>query len=117
MAGRNVLQSAESAEPDSAASGLLAEATEAGGIAAWHWDVESGRLAWSANLDAVRLSFPRSSEVTFEVFGSEIHPEDQDRVLADLRAEPRKHRTATRCSAGCHLAPMDRFPGSRREAV
>jgi two-component sensor histidine kinase len=102
MAGRNVLQSAESAEPDSAASGLLAEATEAGGIAAWHWDVESGRLAWSANLDAVRLSFPRSSEVTFEVFGSEIHPEDQDRVLADLR---RAAETSDSYKVQCRLPP------------
>ncbi len=55
MVARNGYLAAEDAGSKTESAMLLAEAAEAGGIAAWRWDVESGQLTWSMNLDAVRL--------------------------------------------------------------
>jgi len=71
---------------DSGPAALLAQAMIAGEIGAWCWDIASGRLTWSMNLDAVHLQLPDVFETTFEAFGEVIHPDDHDRVLQEIRA-------------------------------
>jgi PAS domain S-box-containing protein len=58
---------------------------EASRVGAWDWDVRTGAVAWSPNLEDIhrrpRGSFGRS----FEAVLAEVHPEDRPRVEAAVR--------------------------------
>jgi PAS domain S-box-containing protein len=64
----------------------LAEALEAGAVGVWRWEVASGRLTWSHNLEAIHGLPPGAFDGTFEAFARDIHPDDRERVLQEIGA-------------------------------
>lgn len=85
MNGWDGRRAAEAGDPDSAPGSLLAEAAVAGEIGAWRWDVGSGQLSWSLNLEGVGFRNAVDSGGSFEGFGAEVHPDDRDRIVRELR--------------------------------
>ena len=69
------------AEPD-----LLEAGTEAGQVGIWRWDVKTGRLAWSANMESIHRLPTGVFDGTFETFARDIHEEDRERVMAEIAA-------------------------------
>ena len=68
-------------------------ALEAGEIGVWQWDVQSGRVTWSAALERIHGLQPRTFAGTFEAYQQDIHPDDRERVLTTIersvqRGEP-----------------------------
>jgi len=64
----------------------LAGALTAGDIGVWVWDIPSGRVSWSSNLEAIHQLPPNSFDGTFACFEREVHPEDRERVSAAINA-------------------------------
>ncbi len=60
-------------------------ALEAGRMGTWQWTVGTGEVKWSEGLEAIHGLAPGGFPGTFEAFQREIHPDDRDRVLADIR--------------------------------
>jgi PAS domain S-box-containing protein len=54
---------------------------EAGRMGVWDWDVRTGALAWSDNLEPIHGLTPGTFGGTIEAFRDLIHPEDRDSVL------------------------------------
>src|SRR5262249_56466940 len=50
----------------------------------WDWDIVSGRIKWSDNLEAVFGLTPGGFEGTLEAFKERIHPEDVEAVLREI---------------------------------
>jgi two-component system CheB/CheR fusion protein len=59
----------------------LALALAAGHMGAWEWDVASGRVRWSEQLEAIHGLAPGTFRGTFEAFRELVHPGDLARVL------------------------------------
>ncbi|CAN5876998.1 hypothetical protein BH11MYX3_BH11MYX3_27640 [soil metagenome] len=55
-------------------------------IGSWEWDVASGRVVWSDELYRIYGLAPKSQEITFELYLSRVHPDDQARVAEQVRA-------------------------------
>jgi PAS domain S-box-containing protein len=80
----------------------LTMALEAGSMGVWEWDIRSGRVAWSSQLEVMHGIEPGSFGGTFDHFRRKIHSADRDRVLdalaravearADYRTEYRAER-------------------------
>ena len=64
----------------------LAEGLESGGVGVWRWEVATGRLTWSRNLESVHRLPQGAFDGTFEAFVRDIHPDDSARVMAEIRA-------------------------------
>ena len=64
----------------------LAEGLESGGVGVWRWEVATGRLTWSHNLESVHRLPPGAFDGTFEAFVRDIHPDDSARVMEEIRA-------------------------------
>ncbi len=65
--------------------GRLHLAMDAGRLGAWEWEVGSGRVTWSPELEAIHGLPPGGFAGTFEAFQADIHPEDRERVLGTIR--------------------------------
>ena len=63
----------------------LRMAMEAAEIAAWEWEVASGRMTWSTEPEAL-FGFPAGSFGEDRRVLSSVHPEDRERVLAAVEA-------------------------------
>lgn len=63
----------------------LAVAQQITHTGSWEWELASGRVRWSDELYRICGLEPQSCEITFEGFLSRIHPEDRERVAADVR--------------------------------
>jgi two-component system CheB/CheR fusion protein len=50
----------------------------------WEWDIATGRVAWSASLEALHGLDPGTFGGTFEDFRRDIHPDDRERVEAAI---------------------------------
>jgi PAS domain S-box-containing protein len=76
----------------------LGLALEAGGLGTWEWTIDTGRVTWSASLEAIHGLRPGTFGETFEAFEADIHPEDRERVRASVRAalERGEHRVEYR---------------------
>lgn len=59
----------------------LRHALDAGRMGAWDWEVDSGRMTWSEQLEQLHGLLPGTFGGTLEAFAAAIHPEDRDRVL------------------------------------
>jgi PAS domain S-box-containing protein len=59
-------------------------ALQAGQMGAWEWTIGSGEVVWSPGLETIHGLAPGSFGGTIEAFRSDIHPEDLDRVLAEI---------------------------------
>jgi PAS domain S-box-containing protein len=63
----------------------LGLALEAGRMGIWHWDVISGRVGWSATMEAIVGLAPGSFDGTYERYESFLHPEDRAAVQASVQ--------------------------------
>ena len=73
-------------------------ALEGGGLGTWEWALATGRVTWSPSLEAIHGLRPGTFGGTFEAFEAGVHPDDRERVRADVRAalEHGEHRTEYR---------------------
>jgi PAS domain S-box-containing protein len=63
----------------------LQHALSSGRMGAWEWDIGSGAVIWSPNLEAIHGLEPGGFGGGFEDFKREIHPEDLPTVLARIQ--------------------------------
>jgi PAS domain S-box-containing protein len=70
-------------EPASLA--VLRDGAHAGEVGVWRWDIDTNRLTWSGNMEAIHRLPAGSFNGTFEFFSENIHPEDRENVLAAVR--------------------------------
>jgi PAS domain S-box-containing protein len=65
---------------------VLTRALEAGHMGHWSWDIDSGKVAWSDDLEQAH-GIPRGSfGGTFEAFLALVHPDDRVRVQETITA-------------------------------
>lgn len=57
---------------------------EAGEVGVWRWNVATGRLEWSPNLERIHRLAPGTFTGTFAFFQTDIHPDDRARVASVL---------------------------------
>src|SRR6185312_14752684 len=60
-------------------------ALEASEIGTWEWNIGSGEVRWSDNLEQIHGLEPGTFDRTFEGFKMLIHPEDREMVLGAIR--------------------------------
>jgi PAS domain S-box-containing protein len=60
-------------------------AMEAGRMGTWEWNLASGTMQWSSQLEELHGLAPGSFEGTFEACQHKIHPDDRERVLQSIR--------------------------------
>jgi PAS domain S-box-containing protein len=60
-------------------------ALNSGRMGAWEWDITSGNVLWSPNLEIIHGLEPGSFGGTLEDFKRDIHPEDVGNVLAKIQ--------------------------------
>jgi len=60
-------------------------ALSAGGMGTWDWDIRSGRVGWSKDLEEIHGLEPGTFGGTFEDSTREIHPEDREGVLESIQ--------------------------------
>lgn len=61
-------------------------ALEAAGMAAWDWNVATGEVKWSGNVESVPGLEPGAFSGTFEDYLKDLLPEDKDRVVESIKA-------------------------------
>jgi two-component sensor histidine kinase/PAS domain-containing protein len=64
---------------------------EVGHIGIWSWDVGSGRVIWSSNLETIHGLPPGSFQGSFADFERDIHRDDWPTVTATLKEALRTH--------------------------
>jgi AmiR/NasT family two-component response regulator len=62
-----------------------AKAEELAGLHSWEWDIETGRLVWSAESYRAFGLDPVDTELTFDRFINSVHPKDKERVRSTIR--------------------------------
>jgi PAS domain S-box-containing protein len=55
-------------------------ALDAGRMGSWEWNVKSGAVKWSPELEAIHGIAPGAFPGTFAAFEKDVHPEDLDKV-------------------------------------
>lgn len=68
------------AELKESAAGLRL-ALESAQMGTWDWNILTGQIVWSANMEALFGLQPREFDGSYAMFVSRLHPEDRDRVL------------------------------------
>ncbi|MBD2169287.1 PAS domain-containing protein [Calothrix membranacea FACHB-236] len=63
----------------------LRVALEAAQMGTWDWNIITGEIKWSANLEALFGLAPGEFDGRYETFVSRLHPDDRDRVLAAIK--------------------------------
>ncbi|HKY05718.1 MAG TPA: PAS domain S-box protein, partial [Blastocatellia bacterium] len=61
-------------------------ALDAAGMGAWDWNVRTGEVKWSGNIESVHGLEPGVFGGTFDDYLKNISPEDKDRVARSLRS-------------------------------
>lgn len=59
-------------------------ALEAGKMGTWDWDMASGKVHWSANLEKLHGLPPGGFSGTVEAFLQDVHPEDRERIRSQI---------------------------------
>lgn len=77
---------AASAEERRLAEERLRLAIAAGRLGSWEWDIDSGRVFWSADVERMHGLDPGTFPGTFDAYQRDIHPEDRERVMAAIGA-------------------------------
>jgi PAS domain S-box-containing protein len=67
------------------ASEQLRAALEAGRMGTWEFVLGTGHVKWSPGLEAIHGYSPGAFPGTLEAFRAEIHEDDRERVLGDIR--------------------------------
>jgi PAS domain S-box-containing protein len=81
------------------ASEQLRAALEAGRMGTWEFVLGTGHVKWSPGLEAIHGYSPGAFPGTFEAFRAEIHEDDRERVMSEIRAavdERRDHHVEYR---------------------
>jgi PAS domain S-box-containing protein len=60
-------------------------ALDAGEMGSWEWNIRTGEIRWSENLEAIHGLEPGSFAGTFEAYQATIHPDDRESVLTAIR--------------------------------
>jgi PAS domain S-box-containing protein len=63
---------------------LVEDALESANIGVWSWDIASGRVTWSRNLEAIHRLAPGSFDGTIEFVQDDIHPDDRPQMRAAI---------------------------------
>lgn len=71
---------------DDALGQLLAAGISAGGVGLWYWDIDSGRLHWSATMERLHGLQPGSFDETYAGFQTRIHAEDRTATVEAIEA-------------------------------
>ena len=58
---------------------------KAGGVGLWERNLETGRLWWDGRMLEMYGVDPGTSEITYDLWASRLHPEDRPRIEAQLR--------------------------------
>lgn len=74
------------------ASERLRLAAEAGRLGAWEWEVGTGRVIWSPELERLHGLEPGTFGGTFEDYQSDMHPDDRERVLVTIADNVRERK-------------------------
>lgn len=64
----------------------LATAQQITHIGSWEWDMASNAVRWSDELYRIYGLPPQSVEITLDTFLGKLHPDDRERVEADVQA-------------------------------
>jgi PAS domain S-box-containing protein len=59
---------------------------DAGEIGGWEWDIGTGVVRWSDNLERIHGLPPGSFGNSFESYQAMVHPDDRERVVSALRS-------------------------------
>ncbi|MEA5603899.1 PAS domain-containing protein [Nostoc sp. UHCC 0252] len=59
-------------------------ALSASRMGTWNWNLQTGKISWSDNLEALFGLKPGEFDGSFEMFVARVHPDDRDRLLADV---------------------------------
>jgi PAS domain S-box-containing protein len=59
-------------------------ALEASCMGTWNWNIQTGQISWSDNLEALFGLEPGEFDGSFEMFAAQLYPGDRDRVLAAI---------------------------------
>ncbi|MEH2039120.1 PAS domain-containing protein [Nostoc sp.] len=57
-------------------------ALSASRMGTWNWNIQTGKISWSENLEALFGLKLGEFDGSFEMFAARVHPDDRDRVLA-----------------------------------
>jgi PAS domain S-box-containing protein len=60
----------------------LRSALEASRMGTWDWNIATGQIQWSDNLEAMFGLEAGAFDGSFQMFSERLHPDDRDRVLA-----------------------------------
>ncbi|MEP6995049.1 MAG: PAS domain S-box protein [Acidobacteriota bacterium] len=82
---RDVTESRKSQEMIQEGQRQLSMALTAARMGTWSWNVQTGGLDWSDNLEEIHGMAPGTFQGTYESFLSCIHPEDREMVEAGVR--------------------------------
>jgi PAS domain S-box-containing protein len=63
---------------------VMAEAEQIGGFGVWEWDIAAGTVTWSDALHRIYGLEPGAFPGTVEGFVAHLHPEDRERVWANI---------------------------------
>jgi len=72
-------------DPDDLLLGL-----EAGKVGVWRWNIATGELRWSRNLEEIHNLAAGSFDGTFSFFENDVHPDDRAAVRAALESTRRE---------------------------
>lgn len=61
-------------------------------LGSWEWDIDSGRLTWSDELFRIYGYAPGEVDATFDLFVNALHPDDRERVLAEVNHAVRERQ-------------------------
>jgi PAS domain S-box-containing protein len=67
-----------------ASEGRMQVAMDSAGVGTWEWTFSSDSVHWSDTLERIHGLDPGTFSGTFEGFQRDVHPEDRDRVLAEV---------------------------------
>jgi PAS domain S-box-containing protein len=61
-------------------------ALDAGRMGTWDWDIKSGRVSWSAQLESIHGLEPGAFGGTLDAFRRDVHPADVERLQSAISA-------------------------------
>lgn len=59
-------------------------ALQASRMGRWNWNIQTGKILWSENLEALFGLQPGEFDGSYEMFVDRLHPDDRDRVVANM---------------------------------
>ena len=82
---QDVTEPVEAAERLVRSEAHLTEAQRIASIGSWTWEIDTQRIAWSAEFSRV-LGLPETAVQSLEAFFAAVHPDDRDRVQIGVAA-------------------------------